>query len=86
MSVCEGGISYVVVGVGVNVNTEHFSCEVADTAVSIQQATGKVWKKEEIISEIVKNFEGKVGGCRCRRNNGSFVPSTGEKLKSLCML
>ena len=36
--------------------------------------------------QIVKNFEGKFGGCRFRRNNGSFVPSTGEKLKSLCML
>lgn len=57
MSVCESGIGYVVVGVGVNVNTEHFSEEVADTAVSIYQATGKAWKKEEIIASIVKNFE-----------------------------
>lgn len=57
MSVCEQGISYVVVGVGVNVNTMHFAEEVAETAVSIHQATGKVWKKEEIIAEIVKNFE-----------------------------
>lgn len=57
MSVNESGIGYVVIGVGVNVNAEHFSDEVAKTAVSIRTATGKMWKKEEIIEAIVENFE-----------------------------
>lgn len=57
MSVGSDGIQHVVVGVGVNVNTKSFSQEIEKTAVSIHQATGKVWKKEEIIAAIVNNFE-----------------------------
>ena len=57
MSVKKGSIEYVVVGVGVNVNIEHFAREVADTAVSIRQATGKIWEKEVLITEIAKHFE-----------------------------
>lgn len=56
MSVKEGKIEYVVVGVGVNVNTEHFAKEVEDTAVSIRQATGKMWKKETLITAIMQQF------------------------------
>lgn len=56
MSVKEGKIEYVVVGVGVNVNTEYFAKEVEDTAVSIRQATGKMWKKETLITSIMQQF------------------------------
>lgn len=56
MSVKEGGIDYVVIGVGVNVNTTHFAEEVKETAVSLCQATGKKWKKEQLITEITKHF------------------------------
>lgn len=56
MSVKEGKIEYVVVGVGVNVNTEYFAKEVEDTAVSIRQATGKMWKKETLITAIMQQF------------------------------
>lgn len=56
MSVKEGKIEYVVVGVGVNVNTEHFAKEVEDTAVSIRQATGEMWEKETLITAIMQQF------------------------------
>lgn len=56
MSVKNSGIEYVVVGVGVNVNTTHFAEEVKDTAVSICQATGRKWKKEQLVTEITKHF------------------------------
>ncbi|MEE1086457.1 MAG: biotin--[acetyl-CoA-carboxylase] ligase [Schaedlerella sp.] len=57
MSVDAGGIHYVIVGVGVNVNTEYFPKEVADTAVSLRLATGKMWDKSELITDIEKHFE-----------------------------
>lgn len=57
MSLKGSEIDYVVVGVGVNVNTETFSEEVANTAVSICQATGKKWDKQLFIKEIVNEFE-----------------------------
>lgn len=56
MSVKDGGIEYVVVGVGVNVNTTHFAEDVKDMAVSICQAIGRKWKKEQLITEITKHF------------------------------
>ncbi|MBO5461143.1 MAG: biotin--[acetyl-CoA-carboxylase] ligase, partial [Ruminococcus sp.] len=57
MSLKGSEIDYVVVGVGVNVNTDHFPEEVEKTAVSICQATGKKWDRQILIKEIVNEFE-----------------------------
>ena len=57
MSLSGSGIRHVVVGVGVNVNTKDFPEEVERTAVSVCQATGKIWEKRELIAAIVDQFE-----------------------------
>ena len=57
MSLSGSGIRHVVVGVGVNVNTKAFPEEVEKTAVSVRQATGKIWEKRELIAAIVEKFE-----------------------------
>lgn len=50
-------IHYVVIGVGINVNTKTFSLELSDTATSIYKETGKVWKRSALIATVLKYFE-----------------------------
>lgn len=49
-------ISHVVVGVGVNVNTQDFSTELVDKATSLYLECGKRFKKESLIVDIVDTF------------------------------
>lgn len=50
-------INHVVIGVGINVNTESFSEEIAQTATSLRIETGQVQKRSLIIAETMKQFE-----------------------------
>ena len=50
-------INHVVIGVGINVNMEHFSDEIAQTATSIRIETGEKVKRAPIIAEIMRQFE-----------------------------
>lgn len=50
-------INHVVIGVGINVNMEHFPEEIAQTATSIRMETGEKVKRAPIIAEIMRQFE-----------------------------
>ncbi len=50
-------INHVVIGVGINVNTESFPEEICTTATSIRKESGKTWKRAEMIAEILREFE-----------------------------
>lgn len=50
-------INHVVIGVGINVNTEDFPEEIKKTATSIFIETGKKWKRSEFIAAAMKYFE-----------------------------
>ena len=50
-------INYVVIGVGINVNTETFPEEIAHTATSLRLETGRILKRAELIAAIMAKFE-----------------------------
>lgn len=50
-------INYVVIGVGINVNMDSFSGEIAQTATSLRIETGRKVKRAPIIAEIMRQFE-----------------------------
>lgn len=57
MSVDMAGIEYVVIGVGVNVNTKHFPEELQLTATSLSAESGQDFDRAEIVAGILKRFE-----------------------------
>lgn len=57
MSTEIGYINHVVIGVGINVNTETFPKELCATATSIRKESGTTWKRAELIGEILREFE-----------------------------
>ena len=50
-------INHVVIGVGINVNTETLPKELCATATSIRKESGTTWKRAELIGEILREFE-----------------------------
>ena len=50
-------INHVVIGVGINVNTEAFPEEICATATSIRRESGKTWRRAELIAAILRQFE-----------------------------
>lgn len=50
-------INHVVIGVGINVNMESFSAEIARTATSLRIETGRVMKRSPLVAEIMSCFE-----------------------------
>ena len=52
----EAGPDYVVIGIGVNVNTKDFSAELADLATSLYLETDKEYDKAELLSHILRQL------------------------------
>lgn len=50
-------INYVVIGVGINVNEKSFGDEIKKTAVSLRLATGKDFRRSELIAAVLRRFE-----------------------------
>lgn len=50
-------INYIVVGIGINVNTEHFPSELEEKATSILKITSEKSNRVTLICEILKTFE-----------------------------
>jgi BirA family biotin operon repressor/biotin-[acetyl-CoA-carboxylase] ligase len=50
-------IHYVVVGIGINVNTEVFSEDIAKVAASMHTITGRYYVRSEIIRDVWRAFE-----------------------------
>lgn len=50
-------IHYVVIGIGINVNTDDFPEDIASVAASMHVITGTYYKRAEIIADIWKSFE-----------------------------
>lgn len=57
MSVGMTGIEYVVIGVGINVNTKHFPEEIRATATSLCVESGQCFDRTELIAKILERFE-----------------------------
>lgn len=50
-------IHYVVIGIGINVNTDGFPEDIAAVAASMHVITGEYYKRAEIIADVWKSFE-----------------------------
>ena len=50
-------IDYIVVGVGINVNTSKFPEELKDTATSLYMETGRVFDRTLIVESVVEHFD-----------------------------
>lgn len=50
-------IHYLVVGIGVNVNTQHFSKELSDMATSVVLETGEVFDRKVLAAQIINEFD-----------------------------
>lgn len=50
-------INYIVVGIGININSEHFDKEISKKATSIYIETGKKFKRAEILNCVLTEFE-----------------------------
>lgn len=50
-------IHYVVIGIGINVNTEDFPEEIAEVAASMHTVSGAYYKRSEIIADVWQAFE-----------------------------
>ena len=50
-------IHYVVIGIGINVNTDDFPEDIAAVAASMHVITGEYYKRAEIIADVWKSFE-----------------------------
>ncbi len=50
-------INHVVIGAGINVNTENFPAEIAETATSLYLESGKRQKRSLLIAEVLRQFE-----------------------------
>lgn len=57
MSAELNNISYVIVGIGVNVNIDGFSEEISNIATSIKRVLGVEVSRKDIVINIVKEFE-----------------------------
>ena len=57
MGMSEGKISYVVVGIGINLNMESFPEDIAKTATSLRIEAGKEFRRFELIAAIMEHFE-----------------------------
>ena len=54
-------IDYVVVGVGINVNTSKFPEELKDTATSLYLESGRTFDRKTVVQSIVSHFEQAYG-------------------------
>lgn len=73
-------VHYVIIGIGINVNTENFSDELRETATSIYIEGKKRTKRSGLIAEILKEFEEDYEEFIGRRNLGGFMQSYNELL------
>ena len=48
--------NYIISGIGINVNTDHFSPEISDVATSLLIESGSKWSREELICYILTNI------------------------------
>ena len=50
-------IAYLIVGIGINVNTEHFPEEIQSVASSLKIEGGLAYEREEILIELLNRME-----------------------------
>lgn len=83
-------VNYVVIGVGINVNQKYFPEEIKETATSLYEETGNVYRRSELIAAVLERFEknyetflkaGDLSGIR--KAYDSILVNRGQEVKIL---
>jgi BirA family biotin operon repressor/biotin-[acetyl-CoA-carboxylase] ligase len=53
-------LRYAVIGVGINVNHQHFSPELEPFATSLRRESGRMWSRESLLIELLRALEQQV--------------------------
>ncbi len=53
-------VNYILIGIGFNVNQTEFPLELENIATSLKNEYGKIFKREDIIVEILEKLENKI--------------------------
>lgn len=72
---------FVIIGIGININTEEFPYELEKKATSLKLETGKTYERREIVSNVLEELENVY--LQYIKTN-SFVPFK-EEYKNLCI-
>ncbi len=83
MSIEEGYILHVVVGIGINVNIESFPEEIKSTAGSIFSETGKKINRAQLLADCLKEFEALYEGFCKEIDLSSILDEYNSKLVSM---
>lgn len=83
-------VNYVVIGVGINVNQKYFPEEIKETATSLYEETGNVYRRSGLIAAVLERFEknyetfleaGDLSGIR--KAYDSILVNRGQEVKIL---
>ena len=74
-------ISYVVIGIGVNINQPSFVGELKEKATSLFIETGEIFKRTKILNAILNEFEGNYYKFIRTSDFTEFI----EKYESFCL-
>ncbi|WP_250278818.1 biotin--[acetyl-CoA-carboxylase] ligase [[Clostridium] colinum] len=74
-------VSYIILGIGINVNNKKFSDELENKATSIFLETGKNVERQKLIAMLLKEFENKYFIYKKEKDFSIFL----EEYKSLCI-
>lgn len=91
MSATPGCIDYVVIGIGINLNTKEFAPDIEHMATSVALETGRVFGREQVINVWGKSFKRyydtflKTGdlSALCEEYNKMLI-NTGRLVKLVC--
>jgi BirA family biotin operon repressor/biotin-[acetyl-CoA-carboxylase] ligase len=80
-------VRYAVLGIGINVNQAEFPADLAETATSIRQHTGRTWSRVELAAALLKSLDreyARLGGDRgeiISRFEGSCSTARGTRVR-----
>ncbi len=73
-------VEYVVLGIGINVNTQSFPDEIQSKATSLRMETGKAASRAALLREILAELEQRIQAARAGETNSLL-----EEYKQLCV-
>lgn len=80
MEVEMGEISYVIIGIGFNINRKKFSPEIENMATSIYRETGKTIKRAAFLADFIREFQKRYRVFLKEKTLTSFVKEYQDRL------
>lgn len=80
MSMESDGHYFVVVGIGINVNTEQFPEELRDMATSLRKETGRCWDVSSLVENLLAKFDRHYHAFEQEKNLGFMLHAYNKRL------